>query len=137
MNYDKIGRNRSLWCGGGTKGGGGVRLHPRRFSVSRLRKNFIFLFGVLRRWRNSYKKALRQLRGELARTSRASPRKNVNSRVGFGYSSGSNYYSGRAVRTMAHSNSFCSEAIADCLEFIKRNSVSADDETTPILLNQR
>ena len=41
--------------------------------------------------------------------------------VGYGFSYSSSYPSG--IRAMAHSNSFCSEAIADCLEFIKRNSV--------------
>ena len=31
------------------------------------------------------------------------------------------------VRSCVRSNSFYAEAIADCLEFIKRNSVSVDD----------
>ncbi|KAL0449602.1 UNVERIFIED_CONTAM: hypothetical protein Slati_1516600 [Sesamum latifolium] len=90
---------------------------PRRFSVQRLRTKFLYLFGLFRRWRNSLRRNLQ------VRRKTSSNRKDVG---GFVYSSG-------GVRTMAHSNSFCSEAIADCLEFIKRNSVSIDEERKPML----
>ncbi|KAK4417179.1 hypothetical protein Salat_2543500 [Sesamum alatum] len=111
--YDRVSKK----CCGGIKG---LRLNPRRFSVQRLRTKFLYLFGLFRRWRNS----LRLLRRNLQmRRKSSSNRKEVG---GYVYSSG-------GVRTMAHSNSFCSEAIADCLEFIKRNSVSIDDERKPML----
>ncbi|GER26216.1 cytochrome b561/ferric reductase transmembrane [Striga asiatica] len=135
-NYNKIRGKKSLCCGGMK----GFRLKPRRFYVSRLRRNFMFFFRVVRRWRNSYKKALRRLRGKLAGKSNVvAGRQDVcgdGRKVGFGYNGGSCHSSGGPMRTMAHSNSFCSEAIADCLEFIKRNSVSAEDETSSILIKQ-
>ncbi|KAL0343020.1 UNVERIFIED_CONTAM: hypothetical protein Sangu_1189400 [Sesamum angustifolium] len=108
-NYDRVSKK----CCGGIRG---LRLNPRRFSVQRLRTKFLYLFGLFRRWRNSLRKNLQVRR-------KSSSRKEVG---GYVYSSG-------GVRTMAHSNSFCSEAIADCLEFIKRNSVSIDDERKPML----
>ncbi|KAI3451279.1 hypothetical protein Pfo_007944 [Paulownia fortunei] len=117
-NYDKISKK---CCG--IKG---LRLNPRRFSVQRLRTNFLYLFGLFRRWKNSYRNTLRQLRRKLARRKRK--KRGFVDRIEVGY-----VYSSAGIRTMAHSNSFCSEAIADCLEFIKRNSVSVDDEIKPML----
>lgn len=38
------------------------------------------------------------------------------------------------LRSLGRTNSFYTEAIADCLEFIKRNSYSVEDnETAPIV----
>ncbi|KAL6560844.1 hypothetical protein OROHE_006021 [Orobanche hederae] len=120
INFDKSSKKL---CYRGTKG---LRLNPKRFSVGRLRANFLILIGILRRWRNSYKNALRQLRRNMVR--RRKQRDSLdNMEVGY------NSYSSGRIRTMVHSNSFCSEAIADCLEFIKRNSVSVDDERHPML----
>lgn len=110
------------WCG--MKG---LRLNSRRFSVHRLRTNFLFILRVFNKWKNSYNKCLRLLRRNLVRRSR---RGNKAGSTGTDRVSGCRY---TAVRTMNHSNSFCSEAIADCLEFIKRNSVSIDDDTNPMI----
>ncbi|KAL1536787.1 hypothetical protein AAHA92_29378 [Salvia divinorum] len=108
-NYNRIMSKRCC----GIKG---LRLNSRRFSVQRLRTNFFCILRVFSKWRNSCNKCLRLLRRNLVRkagvTGNAPP-------VRFSYS---------VVRTTNHSNSFCSEAIADCLEFIKRNSVPNDDE---------
>jgi len=47
-------------------------------------------------------------------------------------------YASCRLRPLSRTNSFYSEAIADCLEFIKRNSLSLDDphhhdEAAPIV----
>ncbi|KAH6803783.1 hypothetical protein C2S51_032030 [Perilla frutescens var. frutescens] len=123
INYDKIFKK---CCG--IKG---LRLNPRRFSVQRLRTNFLYIFRVLKRWRNSYNNCLRLLRRNLVRRRTRKGGLVGRNEVSYGFSSSTASYS--VVRTMNHSNSFCSEAIADCLEFIKRNSVSIDDERKPML----
>ena len=41
------------------------------------------------------------------------------------------------VRPCLRSNSFYAEAIADCLEFIKRNSVSVDDVGESVASRER
>ncbi|KAG6392716.1 hypothetical protein SASPL_146940 [Salvia splendens] len=105
-NYDRITSKR--WFG--IKG---VRLNSRRFSVQRLRTNFFSILRVFNKWKSSYNKCLRLLGRNLARKAGNAPPARCS------YST---------VRTTNHSSSFCSEAIADCLEFIKRNSVSNDDE---------
>ena len=112
-NYDRMTSKR--WCG--IKG---LRLNSRRFTVHRLRTNFLSILRVFNKWNNSYSKCLTLLRRILARKAGNAPRPRCS------------YYA--AVRTMNHSNSFCSEAIADCLEFIKRNSVSNDDEKECMLM---
>lgn len=122
MNYDKMMSKKCC----GIKG---LRLNPRRFSVQRLRTNFLYIFRVFKRWKNSYRNCLRLLRRNLVRRRRTKAGSVQTSEAGYGFSTSS--YS--VVRTMNHSNSFCSEAIADCLEFIKRNSVSIDDDRKPML----
>ncbi|KAG8383632.1 hypothetical protein BUALT_Bualt04G0034200 [Buddleja alternifolia] len=126
MNYDKISKK----CCGGIKG---LRLYPRRFSVQRLRTKFLYIFGLFRRWRNSYRNALRSLRRNLRKRERERDYVSSSSNINGVYYNNSNNY---VYRSMTHSNSFCSEAIADCLEFIKRNSVSVDDERNPMLKQQ-
>ncbi|PIN15259.1 hypothetical protein CDL12_12098 [Handroanthus impetiginosus] len=127
INYDKMGKK---CCG--IKG---LRLNPRRFSVQRLRTKFLYIFRLFRKsWRNSYRHALRLLRRNLVRRNSGGRSKEriLVDRIRVG----PYVYSSAGIRTMTHSNSFCSEAIADCLEFIKRNSVSIDDDRKPMLEQQ-
>ncbi|KAK6922137.1 hypothetical protein RJ641_012644 [Dillenia turbinata] len=115
---------------GGGGGGGGFRLNTRRFSIHRLRAKVLFLFKILNKWRSS-----------CGRDSKLQKRSVVVPGVHGGYkrsSSGKRSListeekknKGRVdygSRTYGRSNSFYAEAIADCLEFIKRTSISVDD----------
>ncbi|KAL7104260.1 hypothetical protein ACP275_08G232900 [Erythranthe tilingii] len=112
---------------------GGIKLNPRRFSVQRLRNNFMNIFRILRRWKNYYKNGVRKLiRRNLGR--RKKERIDDVEFVNYYYYSNNNNNNNERRVIMKHSNSFSSEAIADCLEFIKRNSVSVDDDTNPMLI---
>ncbi|KAL1569707.1 hypothetical protein AAHA92_01151 [Salvia divinorum] len=125
-NYDKMMSKRCC----GIKG---LRLNSRRFSVQRLRTNFLSIVRVFNKWKNSYNKCLRLLRRNLVRRRRNKPGSTGTERVSGCRFSSSSAAAYTVVRTMNHSNSFCSEAIADCLEFIKRNSISIDDDRNPML----
>ncbi|KAL8047041.1 hypothetical protein ABFX02_08G212600 [Erythranthe guttata] len=115
---------------------GGIKLNPRRFCVQRLRTNFMNIVRVLRRWKNYYKNGVRKL---ITRNLGTRKKERIDD-VEFVYynyyyySKNNNNNNKRRVAIMEHSNSFSSEAIADCLEFIKRNSVSVDDDTNPMLI---
>jgi hypothetical protein len=106
----------------------GFRLHKRRFSVLRVRF-FYFIRLFFCKWRFPYKQALKLLKK--CRTKRSITSSNINGnssldermvlegrrrRISAGCSSRS--YNGL--------NSFYSEAISDCLEFIKMSALSAD-----------
>ncbi|CAN6563538.1 unnamed protein product [Malus baccata var. baccata] len=121
----------------------GFRVNPRRFSVSRLlRARFVCLFKFLR---CSYGQALQCLRksmgrncpgtsspgtnygpSNIKRNSRTSSRRSLVSKEmkqNKGRSGSADFC---RLRSFGRSNSFYAEAIADCLEFIKRSSVSVD-----------
>ncbi|OWM68350.1 hypothetical protein CDL15_Pgr004832 [Punica granatum] len=103
----------------------GFRVYPiKRFSVKTLRTRFVYLVGLLSRWRRAYGRAFRALRRGICRENNAASvlrRSRRDSR----FSSSSRKPLVREMNYM-QSNSFYSEAIKDCLEFIKRNSVSAE-----------
>ncbi|KAG7027838.1 hypothetical protein SDJN02_09015, partial [Cucurbita argyrosperma subsp. argyrosperma] len=97
----------------------GFHLHSRRFSVSKLRAKFDWLLRILNRWRRSYSwsikinKARRGGRSKASATASAEFPRCVDR--------------GECrLRSFRRSNSFYAEAIADCLDFIKRSSVSSD-----------
>lgn len=101
----------------------GFRLNSRKFSVQRLRAKFYYLFRMLSRWRSSYENGLSYLKRNIARNS---GKKDSSSRRDL---VAPNVYGAEyRLRSFGRSNSFYSEAIADCLEFIKRSSVSGDEE---------
>ncbi|KAM1073027.1 hypothetical protein ACFX2B_017955 [Malus domestica] len=134
MSYNRVGNSRP---------NRGFRLNPRRFSVSRLlRARFVCLFKFLR---CSYGQALQCLKKSMGRNSPGTSRPGTNygpSSIKRNSSSSSRRSlvtkemkqnkgrSGSAdccrLRSYGRSNSFYAEAIADCLEFIKRSSVSVD-----------
>ncbi|CAA2982728.1 Hypothetical predicted protein [Olea europaea subsp. europaea] len=120
MGYDRVGIKR---CNGVK----GFRINSRRFSVGRIRRRFLYLFRILRRWKCSYSNALRSLkRNIITRRRRRNGKDNIHMELPYSYGYSCDHHQYR-FRTLAHSNSFCSEAIADCLDFIKRNSISMDE----------
>lgn len=126
----------------------GFRVNPRRFSVQRLRSKFFFLLKIFNNWRSSYGNALRSMKRNMApvrRKSRDSKRNlvkmdanNYHHHDNIHTSSSSHQGHDRNYCRLRHygrSNSFYSEAIADCLDFIKRNSLSVDEK--PVLNTER
>ena len=100
----------------------GFRLNPRKLYVLRLRKRFNFFLRLFDSWKLSYVEAIQLL-------------KKVVCRKGGFRRNNSNNSSSCLVREdcrmgpCGRSNSFYAEAIADCLEFIKRTSISSMDQT--------
>ncbi|KAL3723596.1 hypothetical protein ACJRO7_035728 [Eucalyptus globulus] len=146
LGYAGFGRRRGHGSAGG--GGRGFKVSSRRFSVQRLRAKFACLVRALSRWRCRYGRALRALKRSIccressadstcssASSSSSCLRRSSSSRRNLvkGDASRCTYYYGSGVsesckvRSFARSNSVYSEAIADCLEFIKRSSVSVDE----------
>ncbi|KAI4327877.1 hypothetical protein L6164_020288 [Bauhinia variegata] len=132
MTYNRIssGRVSSSSCHGTCRG---FRLNPRRLYVLRLRKRFTFLFRLFDRWKLSYVQALRLLK-KVFRRKGGCKRNNSNS-------SRSSLVREENIkgapescrfRSYGRSNSFYAEAIADCLEFIKRTSISMDQIQDPV-----
>lgn len=101
----------------------GIKLNPRKFSVQRLRVKFLYLFRIFSRsWRSSFGNILRLLK------------RNNNSRNLVRKKADYAMYGGKTdyrLKSFARSNSFYTEAIADCLDFIKRNSLSLEEK--PVL----
>uniref|UniRef100_M1B7V6 Uncharacterized protein n=1 Tax=Solanum tuberosum TaxID=4113 RepID=M1B7V6_SOLTU len=103
----------------------GFKLNSRKFSVQRLRVKLLGVFSVLSRsWRSSYGKIIRLLK-----------KKNVycinkvKKQVDYGmYGEIRNDYK---LKCYSRTNSFYAEAIKDCLDFIKRNSLSLEEK--PVL----
>ncbi|KAK1259735.1 hypothetical protein QJS04_geneDACA001444 [Acorus gramineus] len=97
----------------------GFRLSSGRFSVQKLRVRWFNLISLLRRWRSCCDQALKSLKINIKHnqifTSKRSRRRR-------GVRGGP-----RAERMCRRSNSFYAEAISDCLEFIKRSSISMDE----------
>ncbi|XAR58085.1 hypothetical protein NMG60_11026466 [Bertholletia excelsa] len=85
------------------------RLNLRRFSVQRLRAKFMCLFRLFNGWRSCCRRSSQRNKERDGRRNFAA----------------TNDY--RMIRSYSRSNSFYSEAIADCLEFIKRSSISLDE----------
>lgn len=128
MTYKRVSSNgsRGSFCRG-------FRLSPRRVCVLRLRKRLAFFLRLLERCRVSYARALKVFVKMLHRRRRSSFKRNNSSRRSLVTEE---QIKGRAdcsrLRSFARSNSFYSEAIADCLEFIKRTSISMDQIQEPV-----
>lgn len=113
----------------------------KRFSVQGLRARFVYLFRLLSRWRFSYGRALKSLilskkeiKGIFVNIKRnnSSSKRNLVPNVNSLSSQGREYHQPavgcRSMRSFGRSNSFYAEAIADCLEFIKRSSTLSVDQ---------
>ncbi|XP_058071346.1 uncharacterized protein LOC131220421 [Magnolia sinica] len=102
----------------------GFRVNSGRLSVHRLRIRFLDFISFLRRWKrvcdralNSLKKGIRNRNDNSVSSKRSlvAERRRPN---------GPDY----KLRAYGRSNSFYAEAIADCLEFIKRSALVMDDD---------
>ncbi|KAF3440908.1 hypothetical protein FNV43_RR19194 [Rhamnella rubrinervis] len=123
----------------------GFRLNPKRFSVSKLRARFICLFRLLR---CSYGKALQSLRRSMSRSSSGngngnmtrnnSSRRSLMTEIVFQEKGRRVFHQDqcRFRSSLGRSNSFYAEAIADCLEFIKRSSISVDQNQVVVVQRQ-
>ncbi|MCD7458458.1 hypothetical protein HAX54_038332 [Datura stramonium] len=136
MSYNRVGKR---CCG--TRG---FKINSRRFSVQRLRAKFLYLCRLFSRsWRSSYGHALRLLKKNFN-----DKKDSINESYGNGGSCKRNLvreeadyamYGNRSstcceyrLKSYGRSNSFYAEAIADCLDFIKRNSLSMEEK--PVLI---
>lgn len=99
----------------------GFKLNSRKFSVQRLRVKFLGVLSVLNRsWRSSYGKIIRLLKKKNDDTNK------VKKQVDYGMYGGRNDYK---LKCYSRTNSFYAEAIKDCLDFIKRNSLSLEEKS--------
>ena len=127
MSYNRVSSNsrRLSSCQGSCRG---FRLNPRRIYVLRLRKRFTFFLRLFDKCKLSYSQALHLLKKVFHK--KGSFKRNSSSS-----SSNSNSSNSSLVRkqiSYGRSNSFYAEAIADCLEFIKRTSISMDQIQDPV-----
>lgn len=141
LGYASFGRR-----GHGSTSNRGFKVSSRRFSVQRLRAKFAGLLRALSKWRCRYGRALGAFKRSIccressaestcSSSSSSSLKRNRSSRRNLvkGDASRCTYYYGSGVsesctmRSFTRSNSVYSEAIADCLEFIKRSSVSVNE----------
>ncbi|CAK9156272.1 unnamed protein product [Ilex paraguariensis] len=108
----------------------GFRLkYTRKFSVQRLRRKFLQLFRLFNEWRSSYEHALKTLRSNISRSGSKNDKNSVRRKfLVKEVEVPSMFYTEYRFRSFASSKSFYSEAISECLEFIKRSSVSVDEE---------
>ncbi|KAK4773959.1 hypothetical protein SAY87_028978 [Trapa incisa] len=111
----------------------GFRLHPgKRLSVKTLRQRFVCLIRLLGRLSRPYRKALQALRRGICQESRPNSSVPRRGKRDVGFSGSNRKPLVKEMNYYVRSNSFYAEAIKDCLEFIKRNSVSADEKTTQL-----
>lgn len=126
MSYKRVCSGKGSSCHGKCRG---FRLNLRRLYVLRLRKRFNFFIRLFDMWKVSYAEALHVLK-KVFRRKGGFKRNNSNSNK-----SGlvrEERIKGHAdncrVTSYGRNNSFYAEAIADCLEFIKRTSISSMDQ---------
>lgn len=133
MSYKRVGRR----CCGFTRG---FRLNSRRFSVQRLRAKFLYLCRLFTRsWRSSYRHALRLLKKNSSDESYGGSCKRnlVSEHADYSmYGNSKNNYCDYRLKSYGRSNSFYAEAIADCLDFIKRNSLSMEEKPVLVISHQ-
>lgn len=106
----------------------GFQLNPRKFSVQRLRVKLLGVLSVFSRsWQSSYGNIVRLLKKKKKKNISNCTNK-VKKQVDYGMYGGRNDYK---LKTYSRTNSFYAEAIKDCLDFIKRNSLSLEEK--PVL----
>ncbi|KAG9129135.1 hypothetical protein Leryth_006387 [Lithospermum erythrorhizon] len=121
MSYNKIGKK----CNGMR----GFKLKIRRFSIKRLRAKFLFMFKFLRRWRSCCGKGIQFLiKKNVAKEKEESQKSLSGGNLVMEDVPYKHIVNDYRMKSYARSNSFYSEAIADCLDFIKRNSLSLDEK---------
>ncbi|KAK8574542.1 hypothetical protein V6N12_062232 [Hibiscus sabdariffa] len=118
MGYSRVAKRS---CRRGRTKGLRLNILCRRFWVQGLRARFLYLFNQIRRLRSYFRSLFRKMgtRGSGRRRSLVMPNE-----VPWAHSC-------RLRSPLGRSNSFYSEAISDCLEFIKRSSVSHHPQTKP------
>lgn len=106
MSYNRVGRRYNP-----TRG---FRINTKRLYVQRLRTKFFNFFKMLiRSWRSSSSSYEKSTTKDCVKTRQRTLVAKENA---------------YRLKSFGRSNSFYSEAIEDCLEFIKRSSVSLDDK---------
>ncbi|KAL2334014.1 hypothetical protein Fmac_015227 [Flemingia macrophylla] len=118
MRYNRVSSGKISRCRG-------FRLSPRKLYILRLRKRFNFFLRLFDSWKLSYGEAVQLLK------------KVVGIKSGFRRNSSRSLVREEKIegqddcriRSCGRSNSFYAEAIADCLEFIKRTSISSMDQS--------
>lgn len=125
--YEETGYKRVVFgatrCSNGLRG---FRVNIRKLSIQRLRVRFMKLFKVFFKWRKSYERAVKSLRKGISGGRYKSTHNHSQTRLISAHDNKIKPDNTR-LRSLGRTNSFYSEAIADCLEFIKRNSLSVDD----------
>lgn len=109
--------------------------YSRRFSIQAFRTRFVFLFKVVNKWKYTCYEAMKFVKRSVYGSSgdrRIGKVSEMESSRSMNVLLGSDLIMPRShecrMRSLGRSNSFYSEAIADCLEFIKRTSVSDKEE---------
>lgn len=137
MSYNRVGSGGS---GSGSSSSSssssscsrGIKLNPRKFYVLRLRRRIRFLLTLFHKCKLSYSQALGVLRRVFLRRTWFTSSRRKNSYYCTNSLTARKEEQERIKRCggrvfYARSNSpFYTEAIADCLEFIKRTSISMD-----------
>ncbi|KAJ1380955.1 hypothetical protein SESBI_45611 [Sesbania bispinosa] len=126
-SYNRVSSGRGSSCHGKCRG---FRLNIRRLYFLRLRKRFTFFLRLFDKWKLSPSLALQLLKKVFHRKGGGFKRNNSNN-------SNSGLMKEERIKgnqgdcrlsSYGRNNSFYAEAIADCLEFIKRTSISSMDQ---------
>ncbi|RDX71981.1 hypothetical protein CR513_48596, partial [Mucuna pruriens] len=129
MSYNRVSSGRGSSCHGKCRG---FRLNIRRLYFLRLRKRFTFLLTLFDRWKLSYAQALQLLKKVFRRKTGFKRNYSNSSTTGLVRDE---RIKGQGDYSYGRNNSFYAEAIADCLEFIKRTSISSMDQIEDPVLN--
>ncbi|KAG4939047.1 hypothetical protein GLYMA_16G114400v4 [Glycine max] len=130
MSYNKVSTSTSSGKAS-SRCSRGFRLNPRKFYVLRLRKRFNFFLRLFDSWKLSYGEAIQLLKKMVCRKSGLKRNNSNNSTRSLVRSREEKIkdHEDCKMRSCGRSNSFYAEAIADCLEFIKRTSISSMDQS--------
>ena len=128
MSYNKVSTSTSSGKAS-SRCSRGFRLNPRKFYVLRLRKRFNFFLRLFDSWKLSYGEAIQLLKKMVCRKSGLKRNNSNNSTRSFVREEKIKGQDDCKMRSFGRSNSFYAEAIADCLEFIKRTSISSMDQS--------
>ncbi|KAE9606942.1 hypothetical protein Lalb_Chr09g0324871 [Lupinus albus] len=123
MSYNRVSSGKgSSWHGKCR----GFRLNLRRLYILHLHKRFTFFLRLFDKWKVSYGKAFQVLKKVLR--GKGGFRGKNSSRSGIVREERNKGHANIRVISYGRNNSFYAEAIADCLEFIKRTSISSMDQ---------
>ncbi|CAJ1942163.1 unnamed protein product [Sphenostylis stenocarpa] len=122
MSYNRVSSGKVSRCRG-------FRLNPRKLYVLRLRKRFNFFLKLFDSWKLSYGEAIQLLKKLVCRKGGFKRNNSNNSNTCLVRQEKIKGQDDCRMRSCGKSNSFYAEAIADCLEFIKRTSISSMDQS--------